>query len=406
MLKTVPMEKSKKFLVTFGNYAWIYFYMNQYEKAQMYIEKVNQIYDELKQLPNDTNKIAEVYGEQGWSMLKFNAKYYEKAKECFEKALELNPEDPEWCSGHAIAVYRLEGLNSKKCEASECKSLQALQHAVEVNPKDAVLKALLALKLQELKRDKEGRTYIEEALQQAPNLPYLLRYVAKFYRKAGLLDEALRVLKESVDLMPTSGFLHHQIGLCYRQKMINLKKLEKENYQLRYVHQEEVDEFVNKAIFHFEKVLEHKKTFVFAYTDLANMYCEVKAYQKADDTFKQVLQFTNLTNEEKQQVHQAYARFQEYHRKSESEAIKHYKECFQISDPSLPRDLSEKALKRLAERKIKIYPPQVSGFELLGFVYKNSGNIKDAIECYEKALKLDPGNDEYLSELCDLKLKI
>lgn len=398
--------KSKKLLVTFGNYAWIYFYMNQYEKAQMYIEKVNHIYDELKQLPNGTNKIAEVYGEQGWSLLKFCAQYYEKAKECFEKALELNPEEPEWCSGHAIAVYRLEGLNSKKCEASECKSLELLQHAVEVNPKDAVLKALLALKLQELNRNKEGRTYIEEALQQAPNLPYLLRYVAKFYRKAGLIDEALSVLKEAVDLMPTSGFLHHQIGLCYRQKMINLRKLEKENPQLRYVHQEQVNEFVNKAIFHFEKVLEHKKTFVYAYTDLANMYSEIKAYQKADDTFKQVLQFTNLTDEEKQQVNQAYGRFQEYHRRSESEAIKYYKESFQISYPSLSRDLSEKALKRLAERKIKIYPPQVSGFELLGFVYKNNGNIKDAIECYEKALKFDPGNDEYLSELCDLKLKI
>ncbi|KAM5141119.1 interferon-induced protein with tetratricopeptide repeats 5-like [Mantella aurantiaca] len=397
---------NKKFIVTYGNYAWIYYYMNQYENAQEYIEKVNQIYDELKQLPNGTDKIAEVYGEQGWTLLKYSAQYYEKAKECFEKALELVPENPEWCAGHATAVYRLEGLSNQKAEASTCKSLQLLQHAIELNPKNVVLKALLALKLQELKREEEGRRYIEEALQQAPNLPYLLRYVAKFYRKAGLVDEALKVLQEAVDLIPSSGFLHHQIGLCYRQKMINFKKLEKTNHQLFYAHQEEMDECVNKAIFHFEKVLEHKKKFVYAYTDLANMYCEVKNYQKADDTFKQVLQFTNLTDEEKQQVNRSYACFQEYHRKSESEAITYYKECFKVSYPSVFRDLSEKSLKRLAERKIKIYPPQASGFELLGFIYKNNGKVKDAIECYEQALRYDPNNDEYLSELCDLKLKI
>ncbi|XP_072279961.1 interferon-induced protein with tetratricopeptide repeats 5-like [Pyxicephalus adspersus] len=397
--------KDKKRLVTFGNYAWIYYYMKQYDNAQIYIDKVNQIYDELKKLPNGTDKVAEIYGEQGWSLLKFSTQYYEKAQECFGKALELDPEDPELYTGLATAVYRLEGIKSRRYKESECKSLPLLQHAVEVNPNDAVLKALLALKLQDLKRDKEGKTYIEEALKQAPNLPYLLRYEAKFYRKAGLVDEALNILQKAVDLMPNSGFIHHQIGVCYRQKMFNLKNLVKGNSQLRYVYQKEIDEFVRKAIFHFEKVLEHK-ILIIAYSDLATMYPEVKDYEKAQDTFKKVMQFTNLTDEEKQQIHLSYGRFQEYHRKSESEAIKHYKECFQITYPTLHREYSEKALKRLAERKIKTNPPTALGFELLGFVYKNNVNVIDAIKCYEKALKYDPDNDEYWSELCDLKLKI
>lgn len=401
-----PDTRGKRSLVTFGNYAWIYFYMNQYENAEKYIEKVNQIYDELKKLPNGTDKIAEIYGEQGWARLKFCAEYYEKAKECFEKALELDPEDPEWCSGHATAVYRLHGLEVVKSEETGYETLQVLQHAVEKNPRDVVLKALTALQLQELKRDKEGRTYVEQALQQAPDLPYVHRYVAKFYRKAGLIDEALSVLQKALDLMPTSGFIHHQIGLCYRQKMIKLKELEKTNPQLRYRHKKEMDEVVNKAIYHFEKTLEYKKKFVYAHSDLANMYCEVKEYQKADDTYKQVLQFPNLTDEEKQQIHLKYAQFQEYHMKCKAEAIEHYKKCLQISFSSLNRDNSEKALKRLAERMIKVYPPQASGFELLGFVYRNKGNVQDAIECYEEALKYEPGNAEYLSELCDLKLKI
>ncbi|XP_068114394.1 interferon-induced protein with tetratricopeptide repeats 5-like [Hyperolius riggenbachi] len=392
----------KRYLVTFGNYAWVYYHMKQYEDAQKYIDKIDHIYEELKCSPCRTENIAEIYAEQGWSLMKFCSKYYEKARECFAKALELDPEEPEWHSGHATAVYRIEGWNNVKCPASECKSLELLQHAVEVNSKDAVLKALLALKLQDLQRVEEGRQYIEKALQQAPDSPYLLRYVAKFYRRAGMVDEALSVLQDAVALMPTSGFLHHQIGLCYRQKMIDAKK----NLRSRDPNTEEIDEFINKAIFHFEKVLEHKKTFVFAHTDLANMYCEAKEYQKADDTFKKVLKFPNLTNEEKQQVHQNYGRFQEYYMKSQAKAIEHYKECFQIPDSNKHRDFSEKALKRLAERKIKDYPPHASGFGLLGFVYKNNGKIALAIECYEQALKYDPDSEEYLSELCDLKLKI
>ncbi|XP_068112826.1 interferon-induced protein with tetratricopeptide repeats 5-like [Hyperolius riggenbachi] len=392
----------KRYLVTFGNYAWVYYHMKQYEDAQKYIDKIDHIYEELKCSPCRTENIAEVYGEQGWSLIKFGGQYFENARECFAKALELDPKEPEWHSGHATAVYRIEAVHNVKCPASECKSLALLQSAVEVNSKDAVLKALLALKLQDLQRVEEGRQYIEKALQQAPESPYLLRYVAKFYRRAGMVDEALSVLQDAVALMPTSGFLHHQIGVCYRQKMIDTKK----NLRSRYANTGEIDEFINKAIYHFQKVLEHKKTFVYAHIDLAKMYCGAKENQKADDTFKNVLKFPNLTNEEKQQVHQNYGLFQEYYMKSQAKAIEHYKECLQIPDRYKYRDYSEEGLKRLAERKIKVCPPDAVGFGLFGFVYKINGKIADAIECYEQALKYDPDNEEYLSELCDLKLKI
>ncbi|XP_068115027.1 interferon-induced protein with tetratricopeptide repeats 5-like [Hyperolius riggenbachi] len=392
----------KRYLVTFGNYAWVYYHMKQYEDAQKYIDKIDHIYEELKYLPLGTGNIAEIYGEQGWSLMKFCNKYYEKARECFAKALELDPEEPEWHSGHATAVYRIEAVHFVQCPASECKSLELLLRAVEVNSKDAVLKALLALKLQDLQREEEGRKYIDKALQQAPDLPYLLRYVAKFYRRGGMVDEALAVLQKALALMPTSGFLYHQIGLCYRQKMFDAKK----NLPSQYANTEEIVEFINKAIFHFEKVLELKKTFVYVHTDLANMYWEAREYQKAEDMFKKVLKFPNLTNDEKQQVHLSYGRFQEYCMKSQAKAIEHYKECFQIPDTGKTREFSEKALKRLAERKIKVYPPDASGFGLLGFVYKNNDKIADAIECYELALKYDPDNEEYLSEICNLKLKI
>ncbi|XP_077115046.1 interferon-induced protein with tetratricopeptide repeats 5-like [Ranitomeya variabilis] len=398
-----PDGADQKYLVTYGNYAWVYYYMKHYEDSQKYVDKVEQIYKELKG-PQD---IAEIYGEKGWSLLKFCGQYYEEAKQCFQKALELDPEDPEWITGYATVVYRLEGFNGRRCAASECESLELLINAVEKNPNDPVVKALLALKLQDLNRTGEGKRYIAEALEQAPNLPYLLRYVAKFYRRGRMIDEALRVLKTAVDLTPTSGFLHNQIGLCYKRKYLDVKKsLGNWNNYSRQLHSMELDDLIQKAIFHFETTIEHKKKYVYAYVELANMYSEAKEYQKAEESFQTVLSFPNLIEEEKQQINYNYGRFKEYCLRSESEAIDCYKKSLQITVLKQEREWSEKSLRRISSKKIKNDMKDPEGYALLGFVHKTNEEITDAIDCYEKALRYDPYNEEYVSELCELKLKI
>ncbi|KAM4032575.1 interferon-induced protein with tetratricopeptide repeats 5-like [Anomaloglossus baeobatrachus] len=398
-----PDGTDQKYLVTYGNYAWIYYHMKQYEDSQKYVDKVEQIYKDLKG-PQD---IAEIYGEKGWSLLKCGGQYYEEAKQCFQKALELEPEDPEWITGYATVVYRLEGFSVRTCTAPDCKSPELLRNAIEKNPKDPVVKALLALKLQDLKRTGEGKKYIEEALEQAPSLPYLLRYVAKFYRRAGMLEDSLHALKSALDLIPTSGFLHHQTGLCYKRKYLNIKKsLGNGNYYGRQVHSEESDDLLQNALFHFEKTVEHKKTFVYAHVDLANMYSEAKKYQKAEESFQVVMSLPDLIDEEKQQIYYNYGRFKEYCARSESEAIDYYKKSLQITVPNQEREWSEKALRRISMKKIKNDIHDAEGYALLGFVHKTNGERNDAIDCYEKALKYDCYNEEYVSELCELKLMI
>ncbi|XP_053548874.1 interferon-induced protein with tetratricopeptide repeats 5-like [Bombina bombina] len=394
---------NSKYLVTYANYAWVYYMMEDYEKSNIYLEKVKSIYKEHQLSLHDNIEFSEVYGEQGWSLLIISVKNYEKAKECFKKALETEPDDPEWNTGYATAVYRMEVIDCRQNPDTNHESLPLLKRAVELNPKDSVVKALLGLKLQELKQNKEARKYIEEALEQTPNLPYLLRYAAKFYRKEGLIDEALCVLEKAVKCIPNSSFLHHQIGLCYRQKTIQLKKTQR-HYDVS--NDEAINRLIKNAIFHFEMVLKHRKYFVHAYTDLANMYIEAKEYGKAEETFQKAFNIDNLTAEEKQSIHFSYGRFQEYGRKSEADAIKHYKEGLKIPENTIARQQCENALKRLANRMVKTDASNAYGFSLLGFIYKLNQNKLDAIECYEKALKSDPNNEEYLSELCDLKLNV
>ncbi|XP_063291343.1 interferon-induced protein with tetratricopeptide repeats 5-like [Pelobates fuscus] len=394
-----------KLLVIYGNYAWVHYYLNQLEKSQLYIDKVNNVYKELQQT-NDPKDIPEIYGEQGWSLLMFHRKHYEKAKDCFEKALIGAPKDPEWNSGYATAVYRLVTFEGIKHSDQQDMLLKLLIQAIELNPKDSVVKALLGLTLQYLNRTQEGLKWIEEALEQTPNLPYLLCYVAIFYRRAGMADKAICVLKTALVLIPNSGFHHHQLGLCYRSKMIDKARMANSYYQNKRTNSCEIQELIQKAIFHFEMGLELKKTHVYAYTDLANMYREANEYKKAEETFQKVLSFINLTDYEKQEIHFHYGNFEQYVNKSEKEAIRHYKEALLIPGTFRDKQKCENALKKLAERKVTRYPTDASGFSLLGFVYKIQQKSADAIECYEKALKLDPHNEEYLSNLCELKLAI
>ncbi|KAM8924627.1 interferon-induced protein with tetratricopeptide repeats 5-like, partial [Pelodytes ibericus] len=309
-----------KLLVTYANFAWVYYHAKQYEESQTYIDKVNNIYNELKYLPGDKAKPSEIYGEHGWSLVQFCRKYYEKAIECFEKALEEAPDDPEWNTGYATVIYRLECFRDSKYQIYRSKSLQLLTRAVELNPKDSTLKALLALKLQDMKRGNEGIKYVEQALKQTPDLPYLLRYVAKFYRREGMPENALSVLKKALEFLPNSAFLYHQSGLCYRQMMHAKKRQAKKYNPNQRIYANEIEELIQKAILNFQKALEHKQSLSYAYIDLADMYTEADDYRKAEEIFQKALAIPYFLEVEKQQIMTAYRRFKDHCLRTDSEA--------------------------------------------------------------------------------------
>lgn len=68
---------------------------------------------QVKHPPDSSTDLhPEVYGEKGWTFLKFSSSYYTKAEEYFCKALELQPDDWEWNTGYAIVLYRTEQVQS------------------------------------------------------------------------------------------------------------------------------------------------------------------------------------------------------------------------------------------------------------------------------------------------------
>ncbi|NXE92723.1 IFIT5 protein, partial [Menura novaehollandiae] len=393
-----PDEIARRSLVTWGNYAWIYYHMKRYDEAQTYVSKVENSCKKLSSTAHWKIQLPEIYAEQGWASLRFGTSYFERAKNCFENALKSEPDNADFYAGYAIAVYRLERLACRYGE-EVTPSLKALKRAVELNPNNTTLMALLALELQQLKRVDEGERYIEEAMQKTPDLPVFLRYAANFYRRTGKVNKAVNVLKKALALTPNSVFLHHQLGLCYKFKINQLQRTS-------YTSQEQVGKLIQLAIFHFKTVIDKKSKFISAHSDLANMYILDQRYEEAEETFQKVLHRDNLLCGEKQELYFNYGNFQHFHMNSESKAIKYYIEALKMENDSYGRRKCRGAVERLLTQKIKGGLGDATDIGTLGLIHNLNGKKQKAIECYEKAIALDPNNEEYRNALCELRLSI
>ncbi|XP_042189442.1 interferon-induced protein with tetratricopeptide repeats 1B-like [Callorhinchus milii] len=214
----------RRSIITYGNYAWVYYYMDQLTDVQTYLDKLERI---CKLFPNASRHSVmtpEIYGEKGWALLNCTGICYEEAKECFLKALEEDPDDTEWNMGYATVLFRLESFLGTAENLAPSKAIPQLRRVLELDPNDSIAMVLLALKLREVNEVNEGFTLVEKALKISPNRPYVIRYAAKFLRKARAIDKAVELLKRAMTITPDSSFLHHQIGLCYRVKLIDLMK--------------------------------------------------------------------------------------------------------------------------------------------------------------------------------------
>lgn len=360
--------------------------MHRLTDAQIYLDKVENTCKKSAGSSSYTIECPDMDCAEGWALLKCGGKNYERAKACFEKALEVDPDNPEFSIGYAIVVFRLDGIN-KTSQVGEAFCVEPLKRAIRLNPEDAYIKALLAVKLQEIGQEAEGEEYIEEALANMSSQTYVYRYAAKFYRKKGSIDKALQLLRKALRATPSSAFLHHQMGLCYRSQSYLINKATK--WQPRGQDRENIDRILKSAISHFEFAVEQKPTFDIAYLHLAEMYVQAGSYRKAEDIYqKLLLHVKSLKEETRQELYFRYGRFQEFQKKSEADAIIYYLKAIKIENPSPLRDRSISALEKVVLKKLQTDAVDIESLSILGFTYKLKGEMNKAVAYYEQALRL------------------
>ncbi|XP_072335097.1 interferon-induced protein with tetratricopeptide repeats 5-like isoform X1 [Scyliorhinus torazame] len=394
-------EFDKRIIIAYGNYAWVYYHMEQLTEAQSYLDKLERICKQFPDASRYTAMIAEVYGEKGWSLLRSTRKFYDEAKECFQKALEEDRDDIEWNAGYAIVLFRLEGFSCPQGNANSSESVKQLRRVLKLDPDDSVTMVLLALKLQEFNQKKEAFTLVEQALQKSPDLPYVIRYAAKFYRKEGAVEKSIELLKKALKITPKSAFLHHQIGLCYKSKLMPQIK----NPRSRNCRQK--GELINQCKYYFEKAFELRPlTFVIAQLDFATICSLNEEYPKAEKIYNNLLKMEDIHPDNKQAIYLQAGLFELHKKKSESNAITHFLEGLKIQTGSKDWRGCHNNLRTIATKQIDRNPKDSKAFGLLGLLHQLGGKKREAIECFEKALQLDCDNEEYLCALCELRLTI
>ncbi|GCB77390.1 hypothetical protein scyTo_0019991, partial [Scyliorhinus torazame] len=395
-------EFDKRIIVTYGNYAWVYYHKGQLTEAQFYLDKLERICKQFPDASRYTAMIPEVYGEKGWSLLKTAARYYEEAKECFKKALEEDPNNTDWNVGYAIVLSRLEGFSGTSESRACSESVKQFRRVLELDPDHGEAMVLLALKLQQLNQSEEALELIEEALQMSPDLPHVLRYAAKYYRLKGDVEKAVELLKKRLEITPHSTFFHHQIGQCYRNKLFSLNENPPSDpaFQRR-------AELIELCKYYFAKAFEPRPlTFIRAQLDFAKICLINEEYQVVEEIYNNLLKLEGIYPGNEQEICLEAGLFELREKNSESNAITHFLEGMKVNYNTTERKRCRDNLESIAERQLRRNPRDSKAHGVLGLMHQLDGKKRKAIERFEKALELEPDKEESLSALCELRLSI
>ncbi|XP_038629950.1 interferon-induced protein with tetratricopeptide repeats 5-like [Scyliorhinus canicula] len=399
-------EFDKRIIATYGNYAWVYYQMGQLTEAQSYLDKLERICKQFPDASRYSALIPEVYGEKGWSLLKTAARYYEEAKECFKKALEEDLNNTDWNVGYAIVLCRLEGFSGTPESRTRSESMNQLRRVLELDPDHGEAMVLLALKLQQLNQGEEAIELVEKALQTSPDLPNVLRYAAKFYRIKGDVENAVDLLKKGLEITPHSTFLHHQIGQCYRNKLFSLNENPLSGIPGDPAFQQRA-ELIELCKYYFAKAFEPRPlTFMMAQLDFAKICSINEEYQVVEEIYNNLLKLEGIYRGNRQAICLEAGLFELHEKKSESNAITHFLEGMKVNYNTKERKKCRDNLKSIAERQLLRNPRDSKAHGVLGLMHQLDGKKREAVESFEKALELNPDNEEYLSALCELRLSI
>ncbi|XP_052517077.1 interferon-induced protein with tetratricopeptide repeats 3 [Budorcas taxicolor] len=350
-------------LVTWGNYAWVYYHLGRFAEAQVYADKVKQV---CQKFSNPYSiECPELDCEEGWTLVKCGGKKIERAKVYFQKALEEKPNNPEFSSGLAIAMYYLD-------ERPEHQSpVEILRQAVELSPDDQYIKVLLALTLQKMNEQAEGEQLVVEALGKSPCQTDVLCSAAKFYQGKGDLDKTIELLLRALESIPNNAYLYHQIACCYEAKV---KQIQHTGASEASQKGEKIEELRKHARNYVSKATEKGPNPPHAYADelLENKDCYETAFSK------------ELPSTKGQELHQHDCSPQEDHEISEDTAVQCSLDGLSISTKSTEKEKMIFQLQNVAKNQLPQNGPY--SWSLQGLIHKMNGELLQAAECYEKAL--------------------
>ncbi|XP_077196580.1 LOW QUALITY PROTEIN: interferon-induced protein with tetratricopeptide repeats 5-like [Paroedura picta] len=255
---------SRQVLLIYGNYAWIYYRLVNYEKVELYLGRIRQICQSLSSPEPYSVEIPEIHAQKGWSLLAIGFRNGEEASECFRMALQEDPTNRDIQAGLAMSVFASWTHSWTFHRWLKAKSL--LEEVLCSQPQNDEVKVHLASLLKS-KHWERSMALTMEVVRDSLS-PEELRNAARVCRKT-VLPQAIALLQKAIALAPGYYLLHYDLGLCYK-------------IQLEGAAPEERDGIRAAAIESFQRSVEVDPRSVFARLQLAQLHGEKTPHYAAE----------------------------------------------------------------------------------------------------------------------------
>ena len=387
------------------NLSILYSELEQFEKAIHYNELA------IKAAPDD----ASLYHAMGHIYQKLDGEEYEKkAIEYFEATTLLDSTDTEAYS-HLGSLYKAAGRYQL--------SVKYFKKALELDPKNHVTYKNVATVYYSLEEFNKAEGYMREAIALDPENPDLHHTLGHIQEKKKANAEALKSYKKALALDATNIELYVHIAginkaegklptaIEHLKKAILVDSTDQDLYYDIGQLYEKLDD-ASSALHYYRQGLEYNLEHGKLCTAIADIYRKRKDYLRAESYYLQALVANPKDAYVYHQLGHVYYNRESYknailcYEKSiefdpkDKEVLRHLTDYFTEVDPGDER--AEKYLLLLLEVE-----QSASIFQQLGTIYYAKEDYKKAIENFEKAYRLDPGNFNILTSLgyCYLTFK-
>ncbi|XP_005532904.2 PREDICTED: interferon-induced protein with tetratricopeptide repeats 1-like isoform X1 [Pseudopodoces humilis] len=207
-------------LVIYGNYAWIHYLQGSYQEAETCLQRAQQ----LCPTPWDVRLIPHIQAHKGWSLLVIRARNGQRARECFEVALMLEPENRSFRTGLGMALYSSWNFSWQPDMAS--KAIAPLEGIINEQPNNYRAKIYLARLLGQ--GDKEKSIGLAEECAEGSSDPEVLR-LSVFLRMPQSTERALEIAQRAVQQNSGYHLLYQALAQCYKQQWLKANQEDKNN---------------------------------------------------------------------------------------------------------------------------------------------------------------------------------
>ncbi|XP_070570650.1 interferon-induced protein with tetratricopeptide repeats 5-like isoform X2 [Ptychodera flava] len=399
-------------VIILANKAWVFLELGNTEEVDRLLKNLHGICgDGLTK-----KQIAYKEAHKAVSLMRFGPVKYGDSMACYERSLKEYPENVDWLFGLALVTGRKDRYDffgSKKTRsASLDREEVSLRKVIELDPNYSLARVFLAEKIVDNQTD-EAQHHIEEALRRSPNTTVVLQRSGQFFRKLKHLDRALELFKRALELEPTSSFIHHQVGLAYRDKYFKAKHTgyrqkfvpaKRTNHRRHGYHRDEPQYFMHKAFESYDKAIQLSGGYQFAaQNDKAYAYILSGEMDAAEGIYSKLTD--TAIGSDKTKAFYNLARFHHKTKKNVQEALKFYKKTV---ESRANQHFVEKAAHAIIDQmraRLRRDENDVDALRELGWVYFKRERFSEACQYYEEAF--ETSNDNSLAQiLVEISLKL